>query len=456
MAPAVPGLTYQKSSEYGKGKRALITKLQSIDTSTVTSDHVFISLDVVNLYPSIPIEFGINTVFEFATTNWNKIDPMGLSPEDLKRALTFIAYNYEIEYNEKNYLQIKGCPMGAHFAPPFAIVVMHTIETQALKILNDTMNICPDIYTRYIDDILLGPFIYDEPIFQKILHVFNSINKSLQFTLEVPRPSEHMHFLDLDIIINDGKISHTWYTKDSHSDITLKSDGWIPRHVKVNFVSNTVRQVAEKCSTEKLKQEAFAKLDRRFHKNGFKNVNYKKILDNDPRPKSSDNLIVLKTPFVSDKLNKTFNKIIKSYDFPVRIVSKPNMKLRDCFTRHQKKKHENCFICAKLSDKYSCDDRFVVYMITCSICKKSYIGETCRPFHIRLDEHKRSVSKLDDKSALADHIRLDHKNASLTFDDFYYDVISKFTNPIETRIGESRLINILKPQLNRRHEMAQW
>ena len=69
-------------------------------------------------------------------------------------------------------------------------------------------------------------------------------------------------------------------------------------------MNNTVRQVAEKCSTEKLKQKAFQKLDRRLQNNGFKNVNFQKILDNKPKRKVSDKLICLQTPFISDKLNK--------------------------------------------------------------------------------------------------------------------------------------------------------
>ena len=375
---------------------------------------------------------------------------MGLSPEDLKRALMFIAYNYEIEYNGKTYLQIKGCPMGAHFAPPFAIICMHKIETRALQILSEDLT--PEIYARYIDDIILGPFVHDETNFQKILDAFNSINKSIQFTIEVPEPSEPIHFLDLDICINENDLSHSWYSKDCHSEIALKSNCWIPRHVKTNFVNNTVRQVAEKCSTEKLKQKAFQKLDRRLQKNGFKNVNFQKILDNKPKRKVPEKLICLQTPFISDKLNKKINKIIDSYEFPIRTISKPNRKLSNCFTQVKKKKHDNCFICANLSKNFACDDRFVVYKITCSLCQKAYIGETCRPFHTRLDEHRRSIAKRDQKSALADHIRLEHGNQSITLHDFSFDIIAKFSNPIETRIGEARMINVLRPELNRRHE----
>ncbi len=87
---------------------------------------------------------------------------------------------------------------------------------------------------------------------------------------------------------------------------------------------------------------------------------------------------------------------------------------------------------------------------------KFYIGETCRPFRTRLDEHRRSVNNRDGKSALSDHLKNDHKNDFLTFDDFLFEIVSKFSTPVETRIGEARLISDLGPHLNRRSEMAVW
>ena len=290
-------------------------------------------------------------------------------------------------------------------------------------------------------------------MFSKVLSIFNSINSSLQFTLEVPETSEPINFLDLSIYINDQSIRHTWYSKNSHSEITLKPDSYLPKHVKANFVVNSVRQVAEKCPNI-----ALGKLDRRLYKNGFKNVNFEKILKgkNKNKPNKCDDPVFLQTIFINDRFTKNVNKIIGHYNFPVKVISKPNKKLSQCFIAKKRTKHVNCKICDHLPDKYRCDDRYVVYKLTCNICKKSYIGETSRPFHLRLDEHKRSITNSDNKSALADHARIDHCDEPMTFDHFQFDLIAKFRNPVETRIGEARLINFHRPELNRRHEMAQW
>ena len=120
-----------------------------------------------------------------------------------------------------------------------------------------------------------------------------------------------------------------------------------------------------------------------------------------------------------------------------------------------KVKHENCHTCSSLPDNYTCNDRFIVYKFTCKICFKSYIGETCRPFHQRFVEHKRSLLARDGKSALSEHVNNHHAN-NLDIENFQLCVLSKLGNPIETRLKEAHLINTHRPQLNRRHELAHW
>ena len=84
-----------------------------------------------NLYSSIPIHEGINEVKVFAEKHWDKIDNLGFNVNDLIEFLKFVSYNYEISYHQQTYLQVKGCPMGTHFSPPFAIIFMNSIERKA-------------------------------------------------------------------------------------------------------------------------------------------------------------------------------------------------------------------------------------------------------------------------------------------------------------------------------------
>ena len=158
------------------------------------------------IYTSIQIAFGIESVLEFAEKYWNRIDNRCLNLDDFKKCLTFICYDYEIEFKGDTYLQIKGCPMGAHFAPPFAIITMHRIEKTALQKLKLKHKFSPKVYVHYIDDILLGPIERDSDFAWTVLEMFNSVNDDISFTLEAPNDQNIINFLDLSIEIKPNKI----------------------------------------------------------------------------------------------------------------------------------------------------------------------------------------------------------------------------------------------------------
>ena len=52
----------------------------------------------------------------------------------------------------------------------------------------------------------------------------------------------------------------------------------------------------------------------------------------------------------------------------------------------------------KITDRFTCTSANVIYCITCTLCKKLYIGETGRRLGDRFQEHLRNFEK-DDKDA---------------------------------------------------------
>ena len=62
----------------------------------------------------------------------------------------------------------------------------------------------------------------------------------------------------------------------------------------------------------------------------------------------------------------------------------------------------------KITDRFTCTSANVIYCITCTLCKKLYIGETGRRLGDRFREHLRDIEK-DDKDAskpVAQHFNL--------------------------------------------------
>ena len=81
-----------------------------------------------------------------------------------------------------------------------------------------------------------------------------------------------------------------------------------------------------------------------------------------------------------------------------------------------------------------------VYQIDCKNCNKFYIGETGRPFEIRLLEHKAAARNTKNTSGLTNHCikekhGFDFDNAKLVF---------KNANTVKRKVVEAALISINK------------
>lgn len=397
-----------------------------------------------------------NRVRKFAEENWSKINNFGLSIDDLIKGLSFIAYNYEIEFENTTYLQTRGCAMGSHYGPPFAIIAVHFIETEALNKLSD-IEVKPSIFLRFIDDVILGPFERNTAIFDNILNTFNSIKDDIQFTIEVPEVDSALNFLDISVSIVNSKVKYEWYSKPTHSDITLQKDSWLPQHIKNNYIVSTKDRIANRCSSSTLKEAAISRFHDRLLKNNYSNSDFSKkktvVQKNDTHNSNNQNDVKLVLNFVTDSCNRKINRLIKKFDLPVTLISKPDSTMSQYFYRKRSQKHVDCGLCESLDDKFPCDVRFVVYKFTCSHCCKFYIGQTNRPFKVRYEEHARSLKLKNKNSALSEHAVKDH-DSSLTISDFIVKIIGKHKSPVENRLAEARFIKDQKPALNRKHELV--
>ncbi len=438
----------------------LIDNFNNMANFPFDNEYAFISLDVVNLYPSIPIPTALKVVSEFASVHWSKVDSLGISVDHFLKLLTFVSFNYEIQFNKKVFLQKKGCPMGSHYAPPFAIIFMHYIEEKALSLLMSEFKYLNDrgvLYKRFIDDSIFGPFKKDQKFYDRILEVFNSIDDNINFTLESP-PDGCLNFLDISVWIKNHKITHKLFKKEFSSGLSLSKRSWLPSFVKTNFIQQSFERIQARSSSS-LSEDDFRKsiisCNRLLNKNGFGTTDIRRALA--IKKKTAKKVIpvkrcVLKLPFVNDSLIRRVNNLIKKYNMNVSLVNVGNKQLRHSFKpKFTNSKHVNCTVCAHLPNNFNCEKTGVVYQFKCKICLALYIGKTSRPFHFRYKEHKNSINKKNSVSALSDHAKICH---CTSIEDFKIDFLRCTSDPVEATLIESRFIDLLKPSMNRRHEGA--
>ena len=321
--------------------------------------------------------------------------------------------------------------------------------------LKNKHNIIPQYYGRYIDDIILGPFIKDDiNSINTINLVFNSVSQDIKFIVEVPSELI-LNFLDISISINNNLVEYQWFVKNSHSGISLNKHSWVPHHVKSNYIKNSQVCVANKCSNQNYKDEAFSKLTHRFEMNGFTKRDIS-IKLNGKNKKTNKNDVPFKINFVNDTCNRKLNKLIKQCNLPIKLISKPAPTLESVFKNKSDNKHKECHLCSLLPKHIACTDRFLVYQLSCNLCNESYIGQTNRPFFKRYNEHKRDLVNKNKRNALYEHGIKVHGFSDICLNHFDVDILDKSQNAIDCRLSEARLIKTLHPAINRKHELPNF
>ena len=84
-----------------------------------------------------------------------------------------------------------------------------------------------------------------------------------------------------------------------------------------------------------------------------------------------------------------------------------------------------------------------MYKFTCAICSSSYIGETCRHFKTRIEEH----IKKHNKSHIFKHL-LSSETCFGSYNCFCFKIIDKVNSKFDLKIKEALHINRRKPNFN--------
>ena len=130
--------------------QSYLTRMKDTFPDGLPPKSIVFSIDVCNLYGSIPIREGIDAVMDLIHTHFNKINTFNVTLNDIRSLLTHVLTNNYVRFNSKVFKQTTGIAMGNRLAPPVAIAFMHVFETTFLSRLTET----PLFYVRYINDIL--------------------------------------------------------------------------------------------------------------------------------------------------------------------------------------------------------------------------------------------------------------------------------------------------------------
>ncbi|PIK45537.1 putative reverse transcriptase [Apostichopus japonicus] len=208
--------------------------LRFLDNIKGQNIHGFCSLDVSNLYGSIPLDDMDNktpsmykVARQFFSNHKAECDLSSLRDDDFESLVRLCLTSDVVLIDNKPYTQNNGLAMGNNLAPSLAIIYMNQLDIQLRHQFGNNV-----MLKRYIDDIFLVWTSADINS-DNILSVANSLNTALSFTIEMP-VDDRLPFLETFVTLNRTNNSFTTqlYTKPIHSGCILHWDSHGPTSAK--------------------------------------------------------------------------------------------------------------------------------------------------------------------------------------------------------------------------------
>ena len=420
----------------------LIAKFQECPRSSLQG-LIPISFDVVSLYTNIDVEESISTALQLGQ-KYN-IHTYGLTAEDVNELLHLLLENNIFEYPGYGvYQQIRGLAMGSRLSGTLAILTMDRFER-----LHIYRTIQPVLYVRYVDDT--GTVVSSVTEAQMLLQSLNSKHGSIKFELELPLDDGHLPILDTTVKINaDGSVAHRLYTKPASKRITLHYDSHHPDSIKRAIITNEIQRAIRNSSSEYRTDSIKAAINK-LTNNGYPAQTIRSTLQKSRHDKrhgrrKTDESLTLRLPFISNKFNTEVRRALRRYNINARLVhprprtllqmaqpkpKPPVCKLRDCPIK-----------------QIRCTTSYVIYEVTCEICKATYIGSTIRPLHDRAKEHVAAARKHSRASAVGEHYEKCHSEEEPQLQ--FRIVRATAKDELRLRIEEAMAIRTANPTMNRR------
>ena len=229
-------------SEYCRDSLHMLSDLSLLNSSQSfpSSEYCLVTIDVVDMYNSIPHADGVLACRD-ALLSLTDFSPSQV--QLITDLISFILENNCFTFDNCFFQQVKGTAMGSPFAPAYANLFMAHFWR---NMVSPVLPFSPVFFRRYIDDMFS---IFDHDIDVDELTLFlNSLHPTVKFTLS--SPSDSVPFLDLRIHIRDSTLHTDLYSKPTDSHLFLSPTSNHPRHTFHSIVYGSCLRLLRICSLQ--------------------------------------------------------------------------------------------------------------------------------------------------------------------------------------------------------------
>jgi len=410
-------------------------------------------------------------------------------------------------FNEIFYTQIAGTSMGSKCSPTYATLALGYLENKLYSKIEHAFNQEVKTYFmnnwyRFLDDCYITcPNRFGN--IERVSEILNDLHPDIKFTIETS-PLE-LPFLDVLVKKQGSNLSTDIYHKPTDSRRYLNFKSCHPSHTKRNIPYNLARRVAMIVEDKEIRQirlgelygslidcdypsklctdaiNKFSTIDStELRKNTSKQINkdiicfvnthnpnnfpfYDVIKNSIKMLEGSQRMLEVmenKTIINSLRQPQNFRRILTSSRFRDQETGEPGLK------KVLKCGRPRCKLCSQIiegsefkfaNDKtvkpnqnMTCKSDWVVYLLKCANCNKTYIGSTKNPLNIRINLHRDHAKNPFKKDALgcSRHFSMCCKDKDIKFYVFPFNQVTRDKTELRLRSIENICINRLKPPLN--------
>lgn len=393
--------------------------LDKIREVTIPEGAFLATLDIDSLYTNIETPEGLKAVKEM----FEKYPNLWRPDTKIIELLGLCLETNDFLFNDKWYLQVRGCAMGQKYGPQYANIFVASLEERVLAKATKK----PLVYLRFLDDIFV---IWDhsKEDFLDFVKLLNNECATINFKHEINENS--VDFLDVTVykgprFAKEGILDTKVFFKPTDTHELLHKSSFHPKHTFEGILkSQLIRYFRISSSRENFNETCSTLFQVLRKKRGYS----KRFL------RSAKSSVV----GIMEKNNKEL----------VPKGASMRCQIRGC----------NCCLYIKetsefisnhndnvydIQGKITCNSKNVLYLIECKRCGDQYIGETGQKLNVRLAHHVSDI-RLGKKTQVAEHFNLPGHNGELDLEvtAIYQvpDQDSKIKDQIMRRKLESKLI----------------
>ena len=199
-------------------------------------------MDVKSLYTVIPNNDGLLALTHFL----KKRDELQPPTHTLVRLAELVFTLNTFSFNGNYYQQTGGVAMGSKLGPNYACLFVGHIEEPIFQQYNGKS---PDLYKRYIDDIV-GAASCNKQDLEDFASFVNNFHPSLKFTWAIS--DDKLPFLDLYLKPSSNRLITTIHYKETDSHSYLKYSSSHPVRCKNSIPYSQLLRLRRICSEERV------------------------------------------------------------------------------------------------------------------------------------------------------------------------------------------------------------